>query len=75
MIMNLSRSNRSMFYFYQLSFGDGSNPDGEIVIVAGVNSPLIYGSYRILNQGGDGTMVMNGRTLVGDGTLSVSIVR
>lgn len=75
MIMNLSRSNRSMFYFYQLSFGDGSNPDGEIVIVAGVNSPLIYGSYRILNQGGDGIMVMNGRTLVGDGTLSVSIAR
>lgn len=73
MTMNVSASSKSLFYYYQLSFGDATNPDKGIVIFSGVRNPRENNSYRITSKSGNGWMSIGGQNLVGDGTLSVSV--
>ena len=73
MTMNVSASCKSLFYYYQLSFGDAANPDKGIVIFSGVRNPRENNSYRITSKSGNGWMSIGGQNLVGDGTLSVSV--
>ena len=39
MTLNVSASSKSLFYYYQLSFGDTSNPDKGIVVFRGYEIP------------------------------------
>lgn len=73
MTLNVSANSQSLFYYYQLSFGDASNPDKGIVIFSGVRNPRENDSYRIISKSGDGWMSIGGQNLIGDGMLSVSV--
>lgn len=73
MTLNVSASSKSLFYYYQLSFGDTSNPDKGIVIFSGVRNSRENDSYRIISKSGDGWMSIGGQNLIGDGLLSVSV--
>lgn len=73
MTLNVSANSQSLFYSYQLSFGDASNPDKGIVIFSGVRNPRENDSYSIISKSGAGWMSIGGQNLIGDGLLSVSI--
>lgn len=75
MTLNVSASSKSLFYYYQLSFGDTSNPDKGIVVFSGIRNPRENNSYRIISKFGNGWMSIGGQNLIGDGMLSVSVSR
>ncbi len=73
MTLNVSANSQSLFYYYQLSFGDASNPDKGIVIFSGVKNPRKNDSYRIISKSGNGWKSIGGQGLIGGGMLSVSV--
>lgn len=75
MTLNVSASSKSLFYYYQLSFGDTSNPDKGIVVFSGIRNHIENNSYRIISKFGNGWMSIGGQNLIGDGMLSVSVSR
>lgn len=75
MTLNVSASGKSLFYYYQLSFGDTSNPDKGIVVFSGIRNPRENNSYRIISKSNNGWMSIGGQNLIGDGMLSVSVSR
>lgn len=75
MTLNVSASSKSLFYYYQLSFGDTSNPDKGIVVFSGIRNHIENNSYRIISKFGNGWMSIGGENLIGDGMLSVSVSR
>ena len=76
MVMTVNSSNGSTFYCAQVSLGDQSNSDAEIILISGIKSFISGHSYRLMVTSiPDGSKMISGMTLIGDGNVTVSIAR
>lgn len=64
----------AIFYCAQVSLGDQSNENAEIVFISGVKSVIPDHSYLLIAPAIlDGNKTISGIALIGDGNVTVSI--
>ncbi len=74
--MTVNASNRSFFYCAQVSLGDQTDKDAEIIYISGIRSYVPIRSYRLdLPTNLDTNKIVSGCTIIGDGNLTVSFSR
>lgn len=74
MTMTVNSGNGSTFYCAQVSLGDQSNENAEIVFISGVKSFIPAHSYLLIAPAIlDGNKTISGISLIGDGNVTVSI--
>lgn len=74
MTMTVNSGNGSIFYCAQVSVGDQSNENAEIVFISGVKSVIPAHSYLLIAPAIlDGNRTISGISLIGDGNVTVSI--
>ena len=73
-VMNITAYSRSSFYCAQVTLGDQTETDAEVIIVSGVKSLFPDRSYRLaVPTALDSHKKISGITLSGNGNLTVSI--
>lgn len=76
MVLNVNSFSRSTFYLAQVTIGDISNEDKEIILISGIKSFIQDHSYRVsCSSKLDNHKIINGMTLIGHGDLTVSVSR
>ena len=74
MVMNINAYSRSSFYCAQVTLGDRTDADAEVIIVSGIKSFFPNRCYRLAVPATiDSHKKISGITLLGNGTLTVSI--
>ena len=74
MVMNINAYSRSSFYCAQVTLGDRTEADAEVIIVSGIKSFFPDRSYRLAVPSAlDSHKKISGITLLGNGNLTVSI--
>lgn len=74
MVMNINACSRSSFYCAQLTLGDQTDVDAEVIIVSGIKSFFPDRSYLVaVPTAIDRHKKISGITLLGNGNLTVSI--
>ena len=75
-VVNVNASSLSTFYLAQVTIGDISNEDKEIILISGIKSFIQDHSYRVsCSTKLDNHKIINGMTLIGNGNLTVSVSR
>ncbi len=76
MVMTVNAGNRSLFYCAQVSLGDETDKEAEIIFISGIRSYIPIRSYRLdLPAILDNNKIASGCTIIGDGNLTVSFSR
>lgn len=74
MVMNINAYSRSSFYCAQVTLGDRTDADAEVIVISGVKSLFPDRSYRLaIPSALDSHKKISGITLSGNGNLTVSI--
>ncbi|MDE5870998.1 MAG: hypothetical protein K2H22_03490 [Muribaculaceae bacterium] len=74
MVMNINAYSRSSFYCAQVTLGDRTDEDAEVIIVSGIKSLFPNRSYRLsIPATIESHKKISGITLLGNGNLTVSI--
>ena len=74
MVMNINAYSRSSFYCAQVTLGDQTDADAEVIVISGVKSLFPDRSYRLaVPTTLDSNKKISGITLLGNGNLTVSI--
>lgn len=74
MVMNINAYSRSSFYCAQVTLGDRTDADAEVIVISGVKSLFPDRSYRLaIPSALDSHKKISGITLLGNGNLTVSI--
>lgn len=76
MVMTVNSGSGSTFFCSQVSLGDQSNNDAEIILISGIKSFIPSHTYRLIVPSiPDECKTMSGMTLIGGGNVTVSISR